>query len=71
MATSIRLAPDIERRLHLLAEQTGRTKAYYLRQLIEDGLADLEERYLAEQRLIDSRAGHSKTNTPDAVRPPK
>ena len=38
MATSIRLAPEIEQRLGFLAEQTGRTKAYYLRQIIESGL---------------------------------
>lgn len=47
MATSIRLAPDIERRLDNLAAQTGRTKAFYLRELIEQGLQDLEDYYLA------------------------
>ena len=35
MATSIRLAPEIEQRLDYLASQTGRTKAFYLREIIE------------------------------------
>ena len=38
MATSIRLAPEMEQRLDFLASQTGRTKAYYLREIIEQGL---------------------------------
>ena len=38
MATSIRLAPETEQRLDFLASHTGRTKAYYLRELIEQGL---------------------------------
>ena len=33
MATSIRLEPEIEKRLDFLATQTGRTKAFYLREL--------------------------------------
>jgi RHH-type rel operon transcriptional repressor/antitoxin RelB len=55
MATSIRLDPATEQRLDQLAAQTGRTKAFYLRELIERGLADLEDLYLSEQRLIDIR----------------
>ena len=61
MATSIRLDPAIEQRLENLAAQTGRSKAYYLRELVTDGLDDLEDLYLAEQRLIDIRAGRSDT----------
>ena len=47
MATSIRLDKDIERRLDSLAAQTGRTKSYYLRELIRAGLDVLEAQYLA------------------------
>lgn len=60
MATSIRLDPEIEQRLDRLAQTTGRTKAYYLRELVTDGLDDLEDVYLAEQRLIDLKAGRSE-----------
>jgi len=48
---SIRLDPDIEKRLTELARRTGRTKSYYARELIEGNLEDLEDRYLAEARL--------------------
>lgn len=68
MATSIRLAPDTERRLHMLAEQTGRTKAYYLRQLIEDGLADLEDYYLAAETLARVRRGDEPVHCAADVR---
>ena len=61
MTTSIRLTPETEQRLNALATMTGRSKAFYLRELIERGLDELEALYIAEQRLIDLRAGHSKT----------
>jgi RHH-type rel operon transcriptional repressor/antitoxin RelB len=48
---SIRLDPDIEKRLSELAKRTGRTKSYYARELIETHIEDLEDRYLAEARL--------------------
>ena len=52
---SIRLDPEIERRLAQLARRTGRTKSYYARELIEGNLEDLEDRYLAEARLEKRR----------------
>lgn len=52
---SIRLGPDIERRLSELAKRTGRTKSYYARELIESNIEDLEDRYLAEARLEKRR----------------
>ena len=61
MPTSIRLEPAIEQRLDRLAQITGRTKAYYLRELVIDGLDDLEDLYTAEQRLVDIRVGRSET----------
>ena len=51
MATSVRLSEDIEQRLDFLASQTGRTKAYYLREIIEQGLQDVEDYYLAADVL--------------------
>jgi RHH-type rel operon transcriptional repressor/antitoxin RelB len=61
MATSVRLDPVIEQRLDHLAAVTGRTKAFYLRELVVSGLDDLEDLYLAEQRMVDIRAGKTKT----------
>ncbi|MDX8526867.1 ribbon-helix-helix protein, CopG family [Mesorhizobium sp. MSK_1335] len=57
MPTSIRLAPEIEERLDFLAAKTGRSKAYYLRELIERGLEDVEDYYLAADVLERIRRG--------------
>ncbi|MCA3212299.1 MAG: DUF6290 family protein [Burkholderiaceae bacterium] len=67
MATSIRLDPAIEQRLDHLATATGRTKAFYLRELVARGLDDLEDLYLAERELEAVRAGRSRTYTLDEV----
>lgn len=48
---SLRLNKELENRLDRLAETTGRTKTFYIRQLIEDHIDELEDRYLAESRL--------------------
>jgi RHH-type rel operon transcriptional repressor/antitoxin RelB len=61
MPTSIRLEPEIEARLDALAARTGRTKAYYLRQLIENGLDDLEDYYKAVEVSERIRRGEEKT----------
>jgi RHH-type rel operon transcriptional repressor/antitoxin RelB len=61
MATSIRLSAKAEQRLDFLAAQTGRTKAFYLRQMIENGLDDLEDYYLAGDVLERVRKGEEKT----------
>lgn len=67
MATSIRLDPAIEQRLDHLAAATGRTKAFYLRELVMNGLDDLEDLYLAERELEAIRAGRSQTAPLDEV----
>jgi len=61
MPLSIRLPSDIETRLDALAAQTGRSKTFYVTQAIREHLDDLEDLYLAEQRLIDIQAGRTKT----------
>jgi RHH-type transcriptional regulator, rel operon repressor / antitoxin RelB len=57
---ALRLPPEIEARLDALAKRTGRSKSYYAREAILEHLADLENIYLAEQRLADLRAGRSE-----------
>ena len=49
MPTPIRLNKSEEGRLDSLAQKTGRTKAFYLRELVERGLQDLEDYYLATE----------------------
>ena len=68
MATSIRLAPETERRLDFLAAQTGRTKAFYLRELIERGIEDLEDYYLAAEVLERIRKDEEPVHTTADVR---
>ena len=67
MATCIRLTHEIEERLNFLSAQTGRTKAYYLRQIIEKGLYDLEDYYLASEVLERIRKGEDKIFSIDEV----
>lgn len=48
---AIRLDTDTENRLDRLAKKTGRTKTFYAREAILEHLADMEDIYLATQRL--------------------
>ena len=64
---SVRLPADVEDRLDRLAKATGRSKAFYARQAIEEHLEDLEDIYLAERRSADNRAGRSRTYTLEEV----
>lgn len=48
---AVRLDDETERRLAALAERTGRTKTFYAREAIEAHLGELEDFYLAEERL--------------------
>jgi RHH-type transcriptional regulator, rel operon repressor / antitoxin RelB len=57
----------VENRLDSLAKATGRTKTFYVREAILKHLNDLEDLYLAEQRLIDLKAGKSKAVPMDEV----
>lgn len=54
---AVRLNPDTEQRLEALSARTGRTKTFYARAAIEAHLDDLEDFYLAEERLRDFRDG--------------
>ena len=48
---TLRLPPDIEKRLDLLAKATGRSKSFYAREAILRHLEDLEDYHLARRRL--------------------
>ncbi len=48
---AIRLPKDIENRLSALAAKTGRTKTFYAKEAILDHLDDMEDKYLALNRL--------------------
>lgn len=67
-ATSLRLPDDLGERLTALAERTGRSKTFYILEAIREHLDDLEDVYLAEQRLTDLRAGRSRAFSVKEVR---
>jgi RHH-type rel operon transcriptional repressor/antitoxin RelB len=48
---AVRLPEEVEDRLEKLAKKTGRTKSYYVRQAILEYLEDMEDYYLAEERM--------------------
>ena len=48
---SIRLDAETERRLQRLAERTGRTKSYYVREALLEYLDEIEDRHIAIERL--------------------
>lgn len=58
---AIRLPPEIEVRLNALAQSTGRTKSFYVREAILEHLDEIEDIYLAEKRLLKIRAGRART----------
>lgn len=51
MMLSVRLAPEIMERLELLADKTGRTKSFYAREAILRYLEDMEDTFIAIERL--------------------
>lgn len=48
---AVRLPEDIEQRLADLAARTGRTKTFYVREALLEYLDEMEERYIAIDRL--------------------
>jgi RHH-type rel operon transcriptional repressor/antitoxin RelB len=66
--TTVRLSPDADSRLSLLSAATGRTKAFYLREMIENGLEDMEDYYLAADVLEKVRKGRESVHNSSEVR---
>jgi RHH-type rel operon transcriptional repressor/antitoxin RelB len=52
---TVRLPEKIEARLRALAERTGRSESFYVREAVLEHLDDLEDYYLAVQRLEEKR----------------
>jgi len=64
---SIQLPAEIENRLNALAQTTGRTKFFHVREALLEYLDDLEDLHLAEQRLLNIQAGRSQLHSLDDV----
>lgn len=68
MATSFRLSPQIEQRLEKLASHTGRSKDSLLRQIIEQGIEDVEDYYIATEVLERVRRGEEQVYSSAEIR---
>lgn len=68
MTTAIDLAPDIEQRLERLVARSGRNKASYLQEIIEQGITDMENYDLAAEVLERVRNGQEQVFSADDVR---
>jgi len=67
MPTSVRFEPEIEARLDALAKRTGRTKAFYLREMAERYLEEMEDYYDAVEVMERVRRGEEKVYTLEEV----
>ena len=68
MATSIQLSPETEKRLNFLAAQTGRSKSFFLREIIDRGVDDMEDYHLSVEVLKRIRSGKECVYTSAEVR---
>ena len=60
MPTYVRLPAEIEKRLDTLAAKTGRSKAFHIRALVESGLGDMEDYYLAVEVMERLKRGEEE-----------
>ena len=56
----VRLNESVQARLRHLADETGRTMSFYIREAVESKLEDMEDVYLAEKAMEDIKAGRSE-----------
>jgi len=61
----VRIPADVDERLTRLAEVTGRSKSFYLRELITHGLDDLEYAYGIAAQAEAIRSGLRETRPLD------
>jgi RHH-type transcriptional regulator, rel operon repressor / antitoxin RelB len=54
---AVRVDPQIEQRLRLLAETTGRRQSFFLQQMIESGIGAMENTWLPADVLSQVRNG--------------
>jgi RHH-type rel operon transcriptional repressor/antitoxin RelB len=66
---AVRVERVIEQRLRLLAEVTGRSQSFFLKQLIEEGIDAMEDAWLSPELIVQVRSGAIPTQqrgtTPD------
>ena len=68
MATTIVLSSEYEERLNLLASETGHSKEYFLSEIVERGMEDIEDYYLSVPILERIRVGKERVYSSAEVR---
>ena len=68
MTISVRFSIETENRLNILAKKTGRSKSYYIKQLITEHLDDLEDCYMADKIYGDILKGKERLYSAEEVR---
>jgi RHH-type transcriptional regulator, rel operon repressor / antitoxin RelB len=61
---AVRVDPQIEQRLRLLAEVTGRKQSFFLQQMIESGIGAMENTWLPQDVLSQVRSGRLRSRQP-------
>jgi len=64
---SIHISDDLHARLNALAERTGHPISHHVGEALEAHLSDMEDVFLAEQRLLNIQSGRSKLRSLDDV----
>jgi RHH-type rel operon transcriptional repressor/antitoxin RelB len=68
MDRPIRISPELSERIDRLAVQTGRTRAFYLREMIEKGISEVEDYFFAVDTRERVRKGQERAYAADSVR---
>jgi predicted DNA-binding protein len=62
----VRLPPYLEKHLNDLAKKTGRTKSFYVRQLLEENFKELENEYGGHTIKTPSEPRRARKISPDS-----
>jgi RHH-type rel operon transcriptional repressor/antitoxin RelB len=64
---NVRLSDDLAERLEGLSTKTRRPKGFYVKELLEEHLAEYEDRYLALERLNEKNAKYYTSDEAEEV----
>ncbi len=67
MPTSVRLSADIEDKLDQLAKDTGRSKAFYIRKVIETYIDEIIDCYRVDRAIKEIKSGKRTAISQDEV----
>ena len=68
MATTITLSSENEEKLDFLVSETGRSREFFLQEMVERGMEDIEDYYLSMEVLKRVRSGEERIYTSAEVK---